>query len=62
MLQDASLPFSGRGRQPTNGNFVLTHLAVDAVAAPIPEPGGYAFLIVGLLTLFLVVRRRRPRV
>jgi hypothetical protein len=35
---------------------------VDAVAAPIPEPGGYAFLIVGLLTLFLVVRRRRPRV
>jgi hypothetical protein len=60
MLQDASLPFNGPGRQPTNGNFVLTDLAVDA--APVPEPGGYAFLIVGLLTLFLVVRRRRPRV
>ncbi len=56
MLQDASLPFNGPGRQPTNGNFVLTHLTLDA--APIPEPGPYALLLAGILTLRIVFRRR----
>jgi hypothetical protein len=35
-LEDPSLPHNGPGRQPNNGNFVLTELTVDA--APVPEP------------------------
>jgi len=61
MLENASLPFSGPGRQPTNGNFVLTHLAVDAM--PVPEPSRVALLCAGLLALGLWggLDRRRGR-
>jgi hypothetical protein len=37
VLEDPSLPFNGPGRQPTNGNFVLSELQVMATAA-VPEP------------------------
>jgi hypothetical protein len=32
LLEDASLPFSGPGREPTNGNLILSELELDAVA------------------------------
>jgi hypothetical protein len=43
VLEDATLPLNGPGRQPVNGNFVLTEFGVDAVAldprgAPLPVP------------------------
>lgn len=34
MLEDPSLPFGGPGRQPSNGNFVLSEITVDAVVVP----------------------------
>jgi hypothetical protein len=37
VLEHPSLPFNGPGRQPTNGNFVLTELEVEAIAV-VPEP------------------------
>lgn len=44
VLENGNLPYSGPGRQPTNGNFVLTEFQVDATAltpAPtaVPLPG-----------------------
>ena len=36
-LEDPSLPFSGPGRYPANGNFVLTEFQVSVVAVPEPH-------------------------
>lgn len=47
-LTDSSLPFGGPGRQPTNGNFVLTESQVDAVVAT-PEPSVLASTAIGVL-------------
>lgn len=62
-LLDASLPTSGPGRHPTNGNFVLTEFAVDAVAAQqstaVPEPGTMGLLLAGLGALRYRYSRRR---
>jgi hypothetical protein len=55
VLEHVSLPFSGPGRQPTNGNFVLQELQVDAVAL-VPEPASAALVMLGAATL---LRRRR---
>ncbi len=35
VMEDASLPFNGPGREPTNGNFVLTELEIDEVELPV---------------------------
>jgi len=51
-LEEASLPTDGPGLQPTNGNFVLTELNVEAV----PEPATFAVLALGAAML---VRRKK---
>jgi len=49
VLEDALLPFDGPGLQPTNGNFVLTELTLDASdVIETPEPGTFALLAVAL--------------
>jgi len=45
VIEDPSLPSSGPGRHPTNGNFVLTELEASAV----PEPATLLLLGSGLL-------------
>jgi hypothetical protein len=55
VLEDPSLPANGPGRQPTNGNFVLQELEVDAVNV-VPEPGSL-LLLTPLAAMAL--RRRR---
>jgi len=42
VLEDPSLPFSGPGRYPENGNFVLSELTVNIM--PVPEPSSLALL------------------
>lgn len=46
VLNNALLPHDGPGRQPTNGNFVLTALGVSAAATPLPSSamGGLVLL------------------
>ena len=56
VLEDPSLPFNGPGRQPANGNFVLSELQVDAVAIVVPEPTTASILGIGIL--FVLTRRR----
>lgn len=53
-LTDQSLPFNGPGRQPANGNFVLSEFTVGI--DPIPEPSVCALLASGV---FLWLNRRR---
>lgn len=61
VLEDPSLPFGGPGRQPQNGNFVLTEFQIDAVPAGvvIPEPSTWTLLSLGAFLLF-GYRRRLP--
>jgi hypothetical protein len=61
-LEDVSLPFDGPGRQPDNGNFVLSEFTV-AISA-VPEPGVLAMTGVGLASVAATAmrwRRRRAR-
>jgi len=53
-LTDPSLPFNGPGRQPDNGNFVLSEFSVGIDV--IPEPSSLALLASGIL---IWVGRRR---
>jgi hypothetical protein len=57
VLEDPSLPSSGPGRQPTNGNFVLTEFTLDAKPVPIPT----AAWLLGTGLIGLVGLRRRLR-
>ncbi|MBL8218134.1 MAG: hypothetical protein JNL62_02835 [Bryobacterales bacterium] len=57
VLEDASLPGSGPGRQPANGNFVLTEFEMSADAA-VPEPGSLVTAMSALGLLALVQARR----
>lgn len=50
VLTDSSLPFNGPGRQPTNGNFVLTELVADARSEPtVPAAGPLGLVVMSLL-------------
>lgn len=53
VLNDSSLPTGGPGLYPTNGNFVISEVKVQAV----PEPATFAALGAGALAL--LKRRRR---
>jgi len=57
VLSDPLLPFNGPGRHPTNGNFVLSELALDVVSAPAPEPATAGLLLLSG-GMFLLARRR----
>jgi hypothetical protein len=50
-LEHPSLPQSGPGRQPVNGNFVLSEFGVDITV--VPEPSSFALISVGCLTFLL---------
>ena len=52
-IEDPSLPFGGPGRNPGNGNFVLSEFGVDI--APIPEPS--VFALVALAGLAMVSKK-----
>lgn len=57
-LTDPSLPTSGPGRVPVNGNFVLTGVSMTATA--VPEPSTIALMVAGAGLLgFMSARRRR---
>ena len=54
-LEDPSLPFSGPGRQPSNGNFELSEFTVDITA--VPEPNTLTLLSV--LSVVIATARRK---
>jgi len=51
VLEDTSLPHDGPGRQPVNGNFVLTEFEVDAVIVPLPSAACVGLGLLGALGL-----------
>ncbi|MBS1829950.1 MAG: PEP-CTERM sorting domain-containing protein [Acidobacteria bacterium] len=57
VLEDASLPGNGPGRQPSNGNFVLTEFEVSADAA-VPEPASWSLAAFGAGLVAMRMRRR----
>lgn len=56
-LEDPSLPTSGPGLQPDNGNFVLSEFTVDITSVPVPEAVVSPWLL--LLGGWLAARRVR---
>ena len=60
LLTDASLPNNGPGRNPANGNFVLTEFKVDQA---VPEVSTTASLALGVMVMagFHLIRRRNRR-
>ena len=59
VLANSSLPTDGPGRQPSNGNFVLTQFQVSDAANPVPEPSSFALMGLGGIGLAISVYRRR---
>lgn len=62
-LADGSLPFGGPGRYPSNGNFVLTELVVDARSElAVPTLSTWALALAGLLLagVGMLWLRRKP--
>ena len=65
-LADASLPSNGPGRSPSNGNFVLTELLIDAEhLTGVPTLGAAAMALMALLLagagMVRIRRKQRPR-
>lgn len=59
VLADPSLPTDGPGRQPDNGNFVLSEFGLSvAPVAPVPEPAAPAGVFSALLAWGWLKRRR----
>jgi hypothetical protein len=56
-LTDPSLPHDGPGRQPTNGNFVLSEITVDAQVVP-EQSGATIWLLLGATVSCVLVTRR----
>ena len=56
-LNALNFPATGPGRQPSNGNFVLTEFAV--AATPVPEPSQWALMGAGLAVVSQLVRQRK---
>jgi hypothetical protein len=56
VLADASLPTNGPGREPSNGNFVLSQITLDST---VPEPSTLSLLIGGSTLGLLLLRRRK---
>ncbi len=54
------LPTGGPGRQPSNGNFVVSEFVLDAIAGPggIPEPATWAMMIAGFGLVGGAMRRK----
>ncbi len=61
VLEDPSLPVNGPGLQPTNGNFVLSEIELDASGTPVPEPSTLLLLGTGLIGLAGYGRRKKWR-
>jgi hypothetical protein len=59
VLQDPSLPLTGPGRYPSNGNFVLSEFEMDIV--PVPEPSIALLLLPCAFFGFLIWKRRKER-
>ncbi|MCY2952775.1 MAG: VPLPA-CTERM sorting domain-containing protein [Planctomycetota bacterium] len=57
VLEDTSLPFQGPGRQPVNGNFVLTEFQVDATPVPLPAAAWAGMALLGGLGVAKRLRR-----
>ena len=62
-IADSTLPFDGPGRQPTNGNFVITSFLVDAAPLPlplqeVPEPLTLLAVLMGSTGLVAYLRKR----
>jgi hypothetical protein len=57
VLEDTSLPFQGPGRQPVNGNFVLTEFQVDAMPVPLPAAAWAGMALLGGLGAAKRLRR-----
>jgi hypothetical protein len=57
VLEDTSLPFQGPGRQPVNGNFVLTEFQVDATPVPLPAAAWAGMALLGGLGAAKRLRR-----
>lgn len=58
VMEDATLPHNGPGRQPTNGNFVLTEFQVDATPIPLPSAAWAGMALMGGLGVARRLRRR----
>ena len=58
VLEDTSLPYAGPGRQPTNGNFVLTEFQVDATPIPLPSAAWAGMALMGGLGVARRLRRQ----
>ena len=56
VLSDPSLPQNGPGREPPNGNFVLSEFTMSITQ--VPEPGTIAFFAVGCGVLVQMRRKR----
>jgi hypothetical protein len=57
VLEDTSLPFQGPGRQPVNGNFVLTEFQVDVTPVPLPAAAWAGMALLGGLGVAKRLRR-----
>ena len=59
VMEDASLPTNGPGRQASNGNFVLSGFSVAQSAAVVPEASPLSLLGVGIAAAGGAARRRK---